>query len=144
MSATSIAVGLDRATPQPRRRPSLPHRQGVTPRPAVRPAVRATTGAAGRTLRLTRRGRLVVTLILTALIVTGFMVVAGSSVATRQAGTPEPVTVVEVERGQTLWGIASSVADPGEVREMVYRIRELNSLPSSALVEGQELAVPAR
>ena len=50
--------------------------------------------------------------------------------------------MIEVEQGQTLWGIASEASGSGDVREMVYRIRELNSLPDSSLVEGQELAVP--
>lgn len=99
------------------------------------------TGAAGQ-LRLTRRGRLVVTLVLTAMIVAAFVVLGGASVATRDAGTPEQVRVIEVEQGQTLWGIASEASGSGDVREMVYRIRELNSLPDSSLVEGQELAVP--
>jgi hypothetical protein len=95
-------------------------------------------------VRLTRRGRLFVTLFLTTLIVAAFIVLGGASVATREGGTPEPVEVIEVEQGQTLWQIASAVAEPGETREMVYRIRELNSLPGNSLVEGQELAVPRR
>ena len=94
-------------------------------------------------MRLTRRGRLVVTLVLTAMIVAAFVVFGGASVATRDAGAPEQVRVIEVEQGQTLWGIASQASGDGDVREMVYRIRELNSLPDSSLVEGQELADPA-
>ena len=85
---------------------------------------------------------MVVTLFLTVLIVGAFVVLGGSSVATREGGTAEPVRVIEVEEGQTLWQIASSVAAPGETADMVYRIRELNSLPGMGLVEGQELAVP--
>lgn len=98
--------------------------------------------AAPSAVRLTRRGRLVVTLVLTAMIVAAFVVFGGASVATRDTGTPDQVRVIEVEQGQTLWGIASEVSGDGDVREMVYRIRELNSLPDSSLVEGQELAVP--
>lgn len=95
-------------------------------------------------LRLTRRGRLVVLTFFTMLLLAAFVVAGGSSVATREGGTAEPVRVIEVDEGQTLWQIASSVAGPGETGEMVYRIRELNALPSSTLVEGQELAVPLR
>ena len=105
-------------------------------------AGRAASAAASGAVRLTRRGRLVVTLVLTAMIVAAFVVLGGASVATRDAGDPEQVRVIEVEQGQTLWGIASQVSGDGDVREMVYRIRELNSLPDSSLVEGQELAVP--
>jgi predicted Zn-dependent protease len=103
---------------------------------------RAASAAPSGAVRLTRRGRLVVTLVLTAMIVAAFVVFGGASVATRDAGAPEQVRVVEVEQGQTLWGIASQASDDGDVREMVYRIRELNSLPDSTLVEGQELAIP--
>ena len=103
---------------------------------------RAASAVPSGAVRLTRRGRLVVTLVLTAMIVAAFVVLGGASVATRDAGDPEQVRVIEVEQGQTLWGIASQVSGDGDVREMVYRIRELNSLPDSSLVEGQELAVP--
>lgn len=103
---------------------------------------RAASAVPSGAVRLTRRGRLVVTLVLTAMIVAAFVVFGGASVATRDAGAPEQVRVVEVEQGQTLWGIASQAAGDGDVREMVYRIRELNSLPDSSLVEGQELAIP--
>ena len=108
----------------------------------TRTSSRAASPAPSGAVRLTRRGRLVVTLVLTAMIVAAFVVLGGASVATRDAGDPEQVRVIEVEQGQTLWGIASQVSGDGDVREMVYRIRELNSLPDSSLVEGQELAVP--
>ena len=107
-----------------------------------RTSSRAASPAPSGAVRLTRRGRLVMTLVLTAMIVAAFVVLGGASVATRDAGDPEQVRVIEVEQGQTLWGIASQVSGDGDVREMVYRIRELNSLPDSSLVEGQELAVP--
>ena len=51
-------------------------------------------------------------------------------------------TTVVVGEGDTLWGIASEVAEPGEVREMIHYIQELNALPSASLMLGQELAVP--
>jgi Tfp pilus assembly protein FimV len=94
-------------------------------------------------LRLTRRGRLVVTLVLTMLVLGAFLLAGGASVATRDAGEPQPIRTVEVQSGQTLWGIASEIAEPGEVREMVYEIQRLNSLPDATLTEGQVLAVPA-
>jgi hypothetical protein len=130
MSATSMVVGIDGGRVR-----SAPGQARIRS-----PHTVPTTGP----LRLTRRGRLVVTLVLTCLIVTAFVVSGGASVATREGGAAAPVRIVEVEEGQTLWQIAGSVAAPGETGEMVYRIRELNSLPGSGLVEGQELAVPVR
>lgn len=129
MSASSIVIGIDSG------------RDGRAQSAARIREARPTAGTQAP-LRLTRRGRLVVTLFLTMLIVGAFVVFGGASVATREGGTAEAVRVVEVEQGQSLWQIAESVAEPGETREMVYRIRELNSLPGSTLVEGQELAVP--
>lgn len=141
MSATSMVIGNDGRTgrvPGSRGLSRVPsQRHGSARIRAPRPAT-----AAPAPLRLTRRGRLVLTLFMTCLIVAAFVVLGGASVATRDIGVAEPVRVVEVEQGQTLWQIAASVAAPGETGDMVYRIRELNSLAGSSLVEGQELAVP--
>ncbi len=67
----------------------------------------------------------------------------GWATATLTGGTPDPVRVVEVQPGQTLYDIAGSVAKPGHIREMVYQIEELNSLPSATIDAGQKLAIPA-
>ena len=105
----------------------------------VRPARTTTTAPS---LRLTRRGRLVVTLLLTALVLVAFLASGGASVATRQPGDPAPMRTIEVQRGDSLWAIAAEVAEPGEIRDMVYTIEKLNSLPDATLTEGQLLAVP--
>ena len=47
-----------------------------------------------------------------------------------------------VHEGDTLWAIASEVAAPGDVREMIHQIEELNALSGASLSEGQEVAVP--
>lgn len=135
MSASSIVIGFDSSRGEGRAHTMSQTRAGRIR--ADRPG-----GGAAAAVRLTRRGRLVVTMFLTVLIVAAFIVFGDASVATRDGGTAESVRIIEVEQGQTLWQIASSVAEPGETGEMVYRIRELNSLPGSGLVEGQELAVP--
>src|ERR1700759_3434101 len=93
-------------------------------------------------VRLTRRGRvlLVLAFLATAL---GLMVTFGGwATATLTGGTPDPVQVVEVQPGQTLYDIAGQVAKPGHVREMVYKIEEMTSLPSATISEGQKLAIP--
>lgn len=93
-------------------------------------------------LRLTRRGRLVVTLLLLGLVLALSTVFSGYSAATGEAGEQPPTRTVVVGEGDTLWAIASAVAEPGETREVVHEIQEMNSLPGPELVEGQELAVP--
>ena len=50
--------------------------------------------------------------------------------------------MVEVAPGDTLYGIAAELAEPGEIRAMVHRIQSLNSLPGASIAEGQKLAVP--
>ena len=100
----------------------------------VRPAPRA--------VRLTRRGRGVLTLAFLALALGLMIAFGGWATATLTGGTPDPVQVVEVQPGQNLYDIAGQVAKPGHVREMVYKIEEMNSLPSATISVGQKLAIP--
>lgn len=105
----------------------------------------ATPGYATSTMssvRLTRRGRLVVlATALLAVLAIGFFLASGS-VATGEPGTAEPTRVVLVGSGDTLWGIASDLADDGDVRAMIDRISKLNALDSGMVVAGQQLVVP--
>ena len=93
-------------------------------------------------MRLTRRGRLVLTAVFLGLMLAAFVVFGAHSAATGEAGAPVPTQTVEVGEGDTLWGLASQVAEPGHVREMILQIQELNALSGAALVEGQEIAIP--
>ena len=107
------------------------------------PRVRATRAArATAPVRLTRRGRLVVTFLLLGLVLAVLTVFGSTSAATWDAGEPVPTRTVVVDEGDTLWMIASEVAAPGEVREMVHRIEELNALSGAGLAIGQRIAVP--
>jgi len=93
-------------------------------------------------VRLTRRGRLVLVLAFLAIAVALMIPLGGWATASLTGGTPEPVRIVEVGPGDTLYGIAADLAEPGEIRAMVHRIQELNSLPGGLIAEGQKLAVP--
>jgi LysM repeat protein len=111
-------------------------------RPATeRPAPRSAPAPQGR-VRLTRRGRIVVTLFLLALVLGAAVLLGGTSVATGEGGAEVPTRTIVVGEGDTLWEIAGEVAGPGDVREMVHQIEKLNSLPGPALEVGQEIAVP--
>lgn len=113
----------------------------MTLTPQARPLPRA-TGATSGSVRLTRRGRLVVIAVaLLAVLAVGFVLASGS-VATDQPGTPEPTRVVLVGTGDTLWDIAAGIADDGDVRSMVDHIERLNALDSAMVVAGQRLVVP--
>jgi hypothetical protein len=130
MSSMSAAQGfaLDTAT-----RRSVPQRRPVHPLPPGRPA-----------LRLTRRGRVAVLLFFVALVFLALTLFGGQSAATGEAGVPVEMRTIMVGEGDTLWGIASEMAEPGEVREMIHYLQRLNALPDASLRRGQELAVPVR
>lgn len=93
-------------------------------------------------VRLTRRGRLVVFLLALAAALTIGLLLSDRSTATSEAGRDVPTQVVHVGAGETLWGIASDLAEDGDVRGMVDEIEQLNALDSSMLYAGQELYVP--
>ena len=101
-----------------------------------------TTGLKTGAVRLTRRGRLVLTTVFLTIALVAMVVAAGFATASREGGAPESVRVVEVQPGDTLYALASDIAEPGEIREMVRHIQELNSLSGVALEPGQKLAIP--
>lgn len=122
-------------------------RAGDAVRPArpvrtAHPAPGAGTPVAHPTVRLTRRGRIVLVVVFLAALLAALTVFGTTSAATGSAGDPVPTRTVMVEPGDTLWGIAAEVAEPGGTRELVTRIQELNALSSPALQPGQRLAVP--
>ena len=87
------------------------------------------------TVRLTRRGRVVVLLLALVAVLAVGIALASRSVATGGAGTPEPTVVVQVGPGDTLWEIASAAAgESGDVRTMIDKIGRLNALDSGMLV----------
>jgi LysM repeat protein len=97
-------------------------------------------------VQLTRRGRVVVLLVLVAtgvalmLALTGL--VGGAAAGTGPA-RPASHTIV-VQPGQTLWSIARDVAPNADRRETIARIIQLNALPASGVSAGERIAVPTR
>jgi nucleoid-associated protein YgaU len=90
-------------------------------------------------VRLTRRGRLVVFgLSLAAALGLGFVAASGSLANDH----PEPTRVVTVQSGQTLWDIAASVSGNGDVRATMSHLEAINHLDSTTLRVGQTLRVP--
>jgi LysM domain len=95
-------------------------------------------------VRLTRRGRLVVTTVVT-LAVAGLLTVLGAGAG--GAAPPAPATAatgpaaVVVQPGDTLWSIARRVAPDRDTRQVVDDLRRLNALPGTDLEVGQRLLV---
>jgi LysM repeat protein len=112
----------------------------AVPASTRRPAV--PRGAAAP-LRLTRRGRWVLTLLLLGAVLALSVAVGSGSIASPERGQAPATTTVVVTEGASLWSIADGIAAPGETREVMYEIERLNQLESSTLVPGQTLVVPA-
>lgn len=133
MSSTTIATPFVRPAARVSERA-----QRISERPAARGDVRP----ARRSVRLTRRGRLLVTLTLTAVAVVAFVL---SGLGPAGAGTPTTAgqtRVVTVAPGQTLWQIAGQIAPGRDPRDVVAQITALNHLRADQLAAGQELLVP--
>lgn len=114
--------------------PSCAHRH---PGPARISVVPQRTG-----LRLTRRGRVLITIAL--LVVVSALAVVGALRATAAPSTP-PVGWVEVivQPGDSLWGIASTSQDAGtDPRALMADIRSVNGLASADLAAGERIWVP--
>lgn len=96
-------------------------------------------------MRLTRRGRIVLGIVLSVPFAAVLMVVGSwSADAETQAASAPATGVVVVQAGQSLWEIARIVEPGSDPRATITAIRDLNGLGSDAVVPGQALVVPAR
>src|SRR5512143_3796315 len=93
-----------------------------------------------RATHLTRRGRLVLTLLATCLVVVAF----GAGRASATPAKPAALPTVVVQDGDTLWSIAACVAGRGDIRETIERITALNGVAAQSLQPGQRLILPVR
>ena len=109
---------------------------------SLSPAFSPVAARARSTVRLTRRGRLVVFVTSLFLALGVAFMLAGGAVGTGEAGQPAPTEVVQVAPGDTLWGIASEIATDGDVRAVMNEIERLNALESTGVSAGQKLRVP--
>ena len=93
--------------------------------------------------RLTRRGRLVVTLVLLAGFLAGGVLMAGNlASAGTEPGAETTATRVSVEPGESLWSIAQREAPGSDPRDTVEDILRLNHLDSVAVEAGSVLLMP--
>ena len=97
-------------------------------------------------LRITRRGRAVLTFLVAAPLVAataGIVLNAGGATATLES-TPTSFDYVTVESGQSLWQVAEQVAPASNPSDVVLEIVHLNQLDSSVVAAGQQVAVPVK
>jgi hypothetical protein len=101
---------------------------------------------------LTRRGRLARTLLVLSLSVVlgaGFAMNAGAGDALSAAkingsSDAKSYVVVTVASGETLWSLASAMADGGDVQALVADIASANSLKGVDVTAGQKLRIPVK
>ena len=108
---------------------------------------------------LTRRGRLARTLLVLSLSIVlgaGFAMKAGAGDAGASGGNAlsaakingfsdaKSYVVVTVAAGETLWSLASQMADGGDVQSLVADIASANSLNGVDVEAGQKLRVPIK
>jgi len=96
--------------------------------------------AAPASIRLTRRGRLVL-MVLLAIALVALLGVTRTAVAWAEPSGPTTRTVV-VQAGDSLWEIARTVDPQRDPRAVIAEIEDLNDL-DAAVVAGQALLVPA-
>ena len=109
---------------------------------AVRPA-RAPQAPSSSSVRLTRRGRVVVFVAGLLLLLGAGLLIANGAGAALHAGAPESTHAVVVAPGDTLWDLASEAAGAeGDVRSMIDHIEKLNGLAGASLSAGQTLRIP--
>jgi LysM repeat protein len=97
-------------------------------------------------LRLTRRGRIVLTTLgALPLVAWAAITVLGSGGAAADAGAElgeRTFQYVTVHQGDSLWAIAESIAPHGDPREVIDEIIRLNGLDDAMVEPGQRLALP--
>ncbi|MFE6736828.1 LysM peptidoglycan-binding domain-containing protein [Microbacterium sp. NPDC057650] len=107
----------------------------------------APTAVIGTRLRMTRRGRRVLSALVAAPIAFGIAyagIAGGSALASGEHAAPVDFETVLVMPGDTLWSIAGEVAPGTDPRDVIDEISSLNNLHGGALQVGQVLAIPTR
>jgi nucleoid-associated protein YgaU len=104
------------------------------------------TAAARIPVRLTRRGRMVLTAAAVLTIGAVSMVVAGAAQATGHSGAPagpgRGVVKVQVRPGDSLWSLAEAYDSHADTRLVIQDILQLNSMNGDQVQPGQVLWVP--
>jgi hypothetical protein len=114
--------------------------------PARRSAAQSDARPAAPRLRLTKRGRGVLTTLAAAPLVIAALVFAlngGMATATLD-GSGADFQYVTVDTGQGLWEVAETVAPNADPRDVIAAIMELNQLESADVLAGQQLAIPVQ
>lgn len=102
-------------------------------------------------LRLTRRGRIVITtlaaipllLVVALAVLNGGQASAGDT-ARGDNGSSVHFDTVTIQPGETLWQLAEETAPNADPRDFVQDVVSLNALDGSGLQAGEQIAIPAK
>jgi LysM repeat protein len=100
--------------------------------------------SANPSVRLNRRGRLARTLVVLSLAIVVASVAGGEAGANTESSASKAAQfiTVTVAPGETIWSLATALADGRDQRTLVSEILEVNNLDSVDLSAGQELRIP--
>ncbi|UFU15183.1 LysM peptidoglycan-binding domain-containing protein [Curtobacterium sp. C1] len=116
---------------------------------AIADTQRTATPAVRTRLRLTRRGRVVLTTLAALPVAVGILlaVINGGQASAgdaSRAGAPVHFETVTVQPGETLWSLAEQTAPDADPRDFVQDVVSLNALDGSTLQAGEQIAIPAK
>lgn len=94
------------------------------------------------TLRITRRGRLVLSAVVATPVLAMSLLLASPGALAESAPVANDFEYITVLSGDTLWSIAETVDPTGDPRDVVAEIMALNGLSSAQLIPGQDIAIP--
>ena len=132
-----MAIALPLA-PASRPIPRVPRRTGQSHRQV---AVNAAATSTKQSLRLTKRGRLVVLVFVVVSLFTALIMFGSFANATATNAGPATAVVV-VQQGESLWSIAQSIAPNADTRATINDIKDLNGFNDSVVSAGQSIVVP--
>jgi hypothetical protein len=93
-------------------------------------------------LRITRRGRVVLGLALALPVMALSVFLASSGALAESDAASNDFEYMTVLSGDTLWRIATMISPHEDPRDVVANIISLNQLETASLMPGQEIALP--
>jgi len=93
-------------------------------------------------LRITRRGRVVLGLALALPVMALSVFLASSGALAESHAASNDFEYMTVLSGDTLWSIATMISPHEDPRDVVANIISLNQLETASLMPGQEIALP--
>ena len=106
----------------------------------------STSAARAPRLRLTQRGRGVLLVIVATpfVIAALFFALNGGRASAALESPNTSLQYINVDAGESLWGVAQEIAPNADPRDVIQQIIELNQLNSADVFAGVRLAIPAQ